>query len=103
MSSQDVEMSNVENAAPEEKKRKLIKVWSEEKQKYNYKYPDREYYRKYFHDHKKDMKCVHCGKIVTCQMYSHLKSQKCTAIRLAAELEKTKEDIHKLFVAAYSK
>ena len=42
MSPQDVEMSTVENAAPEEKKRKLIKVWSEEKQKYNYKYPDRE-------------------------------------------------------------
>ena len=67
----------------DEPQRKRLKVWSETRHKYNYKYRDPEYYREYFHKHKKDMTCEYCGKTVTCQMYSHLKSKKCIAVRTA--------------------
>lgn len=97
MSSEDIIMTVVDK--PE---RKLVKVWSEARQKYNYKYRTPEYYREYFHKNKKDMKCEHCGKTVSCQMYSHLKSKKCLAIRTAAELKQTKEEIAKLYQAISS-
>ena len=61
--------------------RKMVKVWSENTQKYYYKARDPNYYKEYFHKTKKDMTCEFCGKTVTCQMYSHLKSKKCIAKR----------------------
>ena len=83
-------------------KPKLIKVWSETRQKYNYKYENPEYYREYFHKHKNDMKCEFCGKVVTCQMYSHLKSKKCMMHRMQQEFAQVKEDIVKLHQAIAS-
>ncbi len=69
--------------------RKTIKVWSEKLQRYYYKARDPNYYNEYFHKNKREMTCDICGKIVTCQMYSHRKSKKCMAKGLALEAERT--------------
>lgn len=95
-------MSSEGNAQPiiDNPNRKLVKVWSEARQKYNYKYRDNNYYKEYFHKHKKDMTCEHCGKTVTCQMYSHLRSKKCQAIREKSKaIQELRSDVQKLYDA----
>ena len=61
--------------------RKMVKVWSENAQRYYYKARDPNYYKEYFHKNKKEMTCQYCSKTVSCQMCSHLKSKKCMAKR----------------------
>ena len=61
---------------PAEKERTSINVWSDNLQRYYYKSKNPNYYNDYFHKTKHPMTCGFCGKTVTCQMYSHLKSKK---------------------------
>ena len=70
-------MENVKENKPVEKERKSIKVWSKNLQRFYYKSKDPNYYNDYFHRTKRPMTCGICGKTITCQMYSHLKSKKC--------------------------
>jgi hypothetical protein len=72
--------------------RKALKVWCEKSQSYYYKARDPNYYNEYFHAHKREMSCVYCGKVVTSQMYSHLKSLKCQLVQKKLELEKLKSN-----------
>jgi len=93
----DVEMKPVKRGRPKkadtpekaEKPPKIlknIKIWSESKQKYWYKAPP-EYYREYYHRKKKEVKCEHCGAVITSQLSHHLSGQKCTLIRKLNELK----------------
>ena len=79
-----------------EKERTSIKVWSENLQRYYYKSKDPDYYNKYFHKTKHDMTCGFCGKTITCQMYSHLKSKKCIMKRQGLEIEQLRKEIEQL-------
>ena len=65
--------------------RKSLKVWCEKSQRYYHKSRDPNYYKDYFHKTKREMACEYCGRTVTCQMYSHRKSQYC--INKRKELE----------------
>ena len=85
-----------ESIKPAEKERKSIKVWSENLQRYYYKSKDPNYYNDYFHRTKREMTCGFCGKTVTCQMYSHLKSKKCLMKRQEAEIEQLRAELEKL-------
>ena len=78
------------------KERKSIKVWSENLQRYYYKSKDPNYYNDYFHKTKRDMTCDICGKTITCQMYSHLKSKKCIMKRQEQEIEQLRSQLEKL-------
>ncbi len=78
--------NNVEVNKPAEKDRTSVKVWSENLQRYYYKSKDPNYYTDYFHKTKHPMTCACCGKTITCQMYSHLKSKKCLMKRQELEL-----------------
>ena len=69
-------MENATENKPVERERKSIKVWSENLQRFYYKSKDPNYYNDYFHKTKRPMTCGICGKTITCQMYSHLKSKK---------------------------
>ena len=69
-------MENTEESKEKSKERKSIKVWSENLQRFYYKSKDPNYYNDYFHKTKRPMTCGICGKTITCQMYSHLKSKK---------------------------
>ena len=51
--------------------------WSEAKQKYFYKPLDREYEKRHYYKHRKEMTCIHCGSVVLAQMCKHLASKKC--------------------------
>ncbi len=70
--------------------RKTIKVWSDNLQRYYRKSSDPNYYNKYFHKTKRLMTGQFCGRSVSCQMYSHRKSQYC--IKKRAELEQAKNE-----------
>ena len=70
-------MENAEENKPVERERKSKKVWSENLQRLYYKSKDPNYYNDYFRKTKRLMTCGICGKTITCQMYSHLKSKKC--------------------------
>ena len=76
--------------------RKSIKIWSDKMQRYYYKPKDPNYYNDYFHKTKHPMECEICGKIVTCQMYSHLKSNKCKLKQQEKEIEALKEQLTSL-------
>ena len=39
------------------------------------------------------MECEICGKVVTCQMYSHFKSNKCKLKQQQKEIESLKEKL----------
>ena len=78
------------------KPRKSIKVWSENLQRYYYNSKDPNYYNDYFHKTNHPMTCEICGKTVTCQMYSHLKSKKCLMKRQEAEIARLSNEIEKL-------
>ena len=84
---------------PAEKERKSIKVWSENLQRYYYKSKNINYYNEYFHKTKHPMTCGFCGKTITCQMYSHLKSKKCLMKRQELEIEQLKNELEKLKIA----
>ena len=79
-----------------EKPRKSIKVWSENLQRYYYKSKDPNYYNDYFHKAKRPMTCEICGKTVTCQMYSQLKSKKCLMKRQEAEIARLSNELEQL-------
>ena len=81
-----------------EKERKSIKAWSENPQRYYYKSKDPNYYNDYFHKTKREMTCGFCGKTITCQMYSHLKSKKCLMKRQETEIEQFRAELEKLKV-----
>ncbi len=66
------------------------KIWSDNLNRYFYKSKDPQYYNNYFHKTKKLMTCEFCGKSVTCQMYSHRKSQFC--INARKEKEEAKQN-----------
>ena len=85
-----------ESIKPVEKELKSIKVWSEKLQRFYYKSKDPNYYNDYFHKTKREMTCGFCGKTITCQMYSHLKSNKCLMKRQEAEIEQLRAEIEKL-------
>ncbi len=70
--------------------RKTIKVWSDNLQRYYRKSSDPNYYNNYYHKTKRLMTCELCGRSVSCQMYSHRKSQYC--IKKRAELEQAKNE-----------
>ena len=89
------ETSPVEIVAPK-KELKSIKVWSENLQRYYCKSKDPNYYNDYFHKTKRDMTCDICGKTITCQMYSHLKSKKCLMKRQEQEIEQLRSELEKL-------
>ena len=76
--------------------RTSIKVWSENLQRYYYKSKNPNYYNEYFHKTKHPMTCGLCGKTVTCQMYSHLKSKKRLMKRQELEIEQLRKEIEKL-------
>ena len=84
---------------PTEKERKSIKVWSENLQRYYYTSKNTNYYNTYFHKTKHPMTCGFCGKTITCQMYSHLKSKKCLMKRQELEIEQLKNELEKLKIA----
>ena len=77
---------------PAEKGIKSIKVWSENLQRYYYKSKDPNYYNDYFHKTKHPMTCEFCGKTITRQMYSHLKSKKCLMKRQELEIDNLKKN-----------
>ena len=66
------------------------KIWSDNIGRYFYKSKDPQYDNNYFHKTKKLMTCEDCGKSVTCQMYSHRKSQFCQNARKEKEEAKQK-------------
>ena len=68
------------------------KIWSDNLGRYFYKSKDPQYYNDYFHKTKKLMTCEFCGKSVTCQMYSHRKSQFCQNARKEKEEAKQKSE-----------
>ena len=78
---------------------KSNKVWSENQQRFYYKSKSPNYYNAYFHKTKQLMTCEFCGKAITCQMYSHLKSKKCLMKRQELEIEQLREYIEKLKIA----
>ena len=82
-----------------DKVRKSIKVWSETQQRFYYKSKDPNYYNDYFHKTKHPMTCEFCGKTITCQMYSHLKSKKCLMKRQELEIERLRAELEKLKIA----
>ena len=87
-------MENVsEENKPIERERKSIKVWSENLQRFYYKSKDPNYYNDYFHKTKRPMTCVICGKTVTCQMYSHVKSKKCIMKKQEKEIEQLRKQL----------
>ena len=87
-------MENViEENKPTERERKSIKVWSENLQRFYYKSKDPNYYNDYFHKTKRPMTCVICGKTVTCQMYSHVKSKKCIMKKQEKEIEQLRKQL----------
>ena len=73
--------------------KKSYKIWSDNLQRYYYKSKNPEYYNNYFHKTKGPRTCDICGKTVTCQLYSHKKSQKCQAKKQELELEALKLDV----------
>jgi hypothetical protein len=83
-------MAQVQEDYTNDSNRKTEKVWSERAQKYYYKVKDPSYYRDYFHNHKQDLTCQFCGKVVKCQMYSHVKSLKCQLKQKELEMGKLK-------------
>ena len=85
-----------EEMKPVEKERKSIKVWSEKLQRFYYKSKDPNYSNDYFHRTKREMTCGFCGKTITCQMYSHLKSKKCLMKRQEADIAQLKAELEKL-------
>jgi hypothetical protein len=85
-----VMMENEKQLVIDNEGRTSYKIWSENLQRYYYKSKDKNYYNDYFHRTKKAMTCEICGKTVTCQLYSHKKSQKCRATQQSLELEKVK-------------
>ena len=90
-------MENViEENKPAERERKSIKVWSENLQRFYYKSKDPNYYNDYFHKTKRPMTCVICGKTVTCQMYSHVKSKKCIMNKQEKEIEQLRKQLEQL-------
>ncbi len=78
--------------------KKSIKVWSENLQRYYYKSKDPNYYNEYFHKTKHSMTCEICGKTISCQMHSHLKSQKCLMKRQELEIEKLRKELEQLII-----
>ena len=84
---------------PAEKERKSIKIWSEKLQRYYYKSKDPNYYNDYFHRTKHPMTCGICGKTITCQMYSHLKSKKCLMKKQELEIEQLRAQLEKLKIS----
>ena len=73
-------------------------MWSENLQRYYYKSKDPNHYNAYFHKTKHDMTCGVCGKSITCQMYSHLKSKKCLMKRQELEIEQLRKELEQLTV-----
>jgi len=76
--------------------RKSVKIWSEKLQRFYYKSANPNYYNDYFHKTKHPMTCEVCGKVVTCQMYSHLKSNMCKLKRQELEIEKLTKQLEEL-------
>ena len=89
-------MENIEDAEAPNTTKKSIKVWSENLQRYYYKSRDPNYYNDYFHKTKRPMTCEFCRKTVGCQMYSHLKSNKCLMKRQELEIEKFRKELEQL-------
>ena len=77
-------------------RKKSIKVWSENLQRFYYKSKDPNYYNDYFHKTKRPMTCGICGKTITCQMYSHLKSKKCIMKKQENEIEQLRKEVERL-------
>ena len=92
-------MENATENEPAEKERKSIKVWSENLQRFYYKSKDPNYYNDYFHKTKRPMTCGICGKTITCQMYSHLKSKKCIMKKQQTEIEQLRKQFEQLKIA----
>jgi hypothetical protein len=89
-------MENTEENKPVEKERKSIKAWSENLQRSYCKSKDPNYYNDYFHKTKRPMTCGICGKTITCQMYSHLKSNKCRMKKQELEIEQLRKELERL-------
>ncbi len=81
-------MEDAEENKPVEKTRESMKAWSENLQQFYYKSKDPNYYNDYSHKTKRPMTCGICGKTITSQMYSYLKSKKC--LMKQQELESNK-------------
>ena len=90
-------MENViEENKPVEKDRESIKVLSENLQRFYYKSKDPNYYNDYLRKTKRPMSCGICGKTITCQMYSHLKSKKCIMKKQEMEIEQLRKELERL-------
>ena len=76
--------------------RKSVKIWSDKLQRFYYKSANPNYYNDYFHNTKHPMTCEVCGNVVTCQMYSHLKSNKRKLKRQELEIEKLTKQLEEL-------
>ena len=79
--------------------RKSIKVWSDRMQAYYYKSKDPNYYNDYFHRNKREMQCEICGKTITCQMCSHLKSKSCKLKQQEKEIAELRAKLENVNVA----
>ena len=79
--------------------RKSIKVWSNRMQAYYYTSKDPNYYNDYLHRNKREMQCEICGKTITCQMYSHLKSKSCKLKQQEKEIESLRAKLENLNLA----
>ncbi len=67
--------------------------WSETKQIYVYQPLDREYEKRHYYKHRKEMTCIHCGSVVLAQMCEHLNSKKCKMFTNAAQQTMEKYNI----------
>ena len=94
-------MENATENKPAEKERKSIKVWSENLQRFYCKSKDPTYYNDYFHKTKRPMTCGICGKTITCQMYSHLKSKTCIMKKQEMEIEQLRKQLEQLNITEY--
>jgi|LakMenEpi03Aug12_release.lakeMendotaPanAssembly.Ray.scaffolds.fasta_scaffold3840936_1 hypothetical protein len=72
--------------------KKCIKVVSVNGKSY-YKSADPEYYNNYFKNNKKDITCEICGRVVTCQLYSHKRSRYCLLAKQKIEIEELKKEL----------
>ena len=89
-------MENTTENKPVEKERTSIKVCSENLQRFYFKSKDPNYYNDYFHKTKRPMTCGICGKTITCQMYSHLKSKKMHYEKQELEIDQLRKQIEQL-------
>ena len=65
-------------------------------QRFYHKSANPNYYNDYCHKNKHPMTCEVCGKVITCQMYSHLNSNRCKLKRQEIEIEKLTKQLEEL-------